>query len=313
MTDVQAWLGGRGFNGPVRPMLVRLARRWSWALTGALLGLGGVLVWAWDVHETHERWLGKVQALRQAVPITAPAPLTPSPSSTPDAGLWVDRLPAQRDAAQLWSALQQGLGQRGLQVQALRPQAVQQAVPLSSQAVALRLQGRFEDGVQAWASLVAAGPVWTLDRLTVTPTAQPGQLQWDGVWRVWLRPDAPSAQAWPALWASAPLPSVAGPDPFDTASTWARQSGLVELGPTELVADPRRWPLAQIRLLGVWQHGERLQAVLGAGAHWGALGPGAHLALEGYRVQSVQPDAVTLQARSGRGSVHVLRLEGDRR
>ena len=171
---------------PSRPSLERLARRWVWALAGVCVGVGVVAVGAWETYEEHGLWLHKVQSLRAAHSAVS----TRSTASNPvalDASKLVDHLPAQRDAAGLWLALQQGLVQRGLQVQSLRPQALLPGRGLSSQAVALRLQGRFVDGAQAWASLVDSGPVWTLDRLTVTPGAQPGQWQWDGVWRVWLR------------------------------------------------------------------------------------------------------------------------------
>ena len=292
-----------------RPGLERLARRWAWALAGAGVGAGLVAVSAWETYEEHGLWLQKVQSLRAAYS-AVPTPSTASHPAAPDAATLVDRLPAQRDVAALWLTLQQGLVQRGLQVQSVRPQAFLPGSGLSSQAVALRFQGRFVDGVQAWVSLVDSGPVWTLDRLTVTPGAQPGQLQWDGVWRVWLRPDAPSAQAWPALWAPSSGRGSAGVDPFVAATALALQPGASEPLPSELAADPQHWPLAHIRLLGVWQQGERLQAVLGVGPHWTVLGPGARLALEGYRVKTVQPDAVELQAITGRGSVHVLRLEG---
>ena len=292
-----------------RPGLERLARRWAWALAGAGVGAGLVAVSAWETYEEHGLWLQKVQSLRAAYS-AVPTPSTASHPAAPDAATLVDRLPAQRDVAALWLTLQQGLVQRGLQVQSVRPQAFLPGSGLSSQAVALRFQGRFVDGVQAWVSLVDSGPVWTLDRLTVTPGAQPGQLQWDGVWRVWLRPDAPSTQAWPAHWTQGVRSALADVDPFVAAPALALQPGASEPWTDDLSADPRHWPLARIRLLGVWQQGPHRQVVLGAGPHWVVLGPGAHLAQEGYRIQAVGPDVVELQASKGRAPVHVLRLEG---
>lgn len=299
---------GRWAALPSRSGLERLARRWAWALVGVWVGVGLVVVSAWETYEEHDLWLHKVQSQR-AARTTGPTRLTASSQAASDASTLVDRLPAQRDAAGLWLALQQGLAQRGLQVQSLRPQALWSGRGLSSQAVALRLQGRFAEGVQVWATLMDSGPVWTLDRLTVTPGAQPGQLQWDGVWRVWLRPDAPSAQAWPALWSPLTRSALTGVDPFVAAPDLALQPGASEPLPGDFSADPRDWPLARIRLLGIWQQGPQMRAVLGVGPHWVVLGPGGHLAQEGYRIQTVGPDGVELQARHGGGPGHVLRLE----
>lgn len=303
--------------------LARHVRRWVWALGGAFVGLALVYVWAADVYEAHGLLQQKVQGLRAAVLASSasPAGVLKQTTATRSPGLaqpWVDHLPTLDDVPSLWLALQKGLEPQGLTVQALKPQALQADAALPSQAVALRLQGRFADGAKAWASLVDAGPVWTIDRMTVTVGAQSGALHWDGVWRVWLRPDAPSARAWPAGWDVSVRQStatVAAVDPFMVRRADATLPALSasEPLPGPLSPDPRQWPLAQIRLWGVWQQGGRYQAVLGAAAHWAVLGPGAFLALEGYRVQTVQPDAVWLQPRSGQGPAHVLRLEGSLR
>lgn len=310
--------GGSFFSArvrwPVMPSLQsleRLVRRWAWALAGAFAGMGLVAVFAWEAYEEHDLWRYKVQALRAAHK-AVPAKTAASSPAASDASSLVERLPAQREVSALWLALQQGMAQRGLQVQDLRPQTLLPAQGLSSQAVALRLQGRFVDGVQVWASLVDAGPVWTLDRLTVVPGVQAGQLQWDGIWRAWLRPDAPSAHAWPAHWDLRAREGASGVDPFVTTKAAAPVAGASESLPAELVEDPRRWPLAHIRLLGVWQQGGQWQAVLGAGAYWAVLAPGAPLAIEAYRVQAVRPEGVVLQAATGHGPVHVLRLEGSK-
>lgn len=308
---IGAWASGAAL--PTRQTLLRMARRWGWALAGAGAGACLTLGWCWEIYEAHGHWQHKVQALRQELLRAGGKQPGTVAASLPETGALLDRLPAQRDAAGLGLALQQGLAQRGLQVQALRPQALQSTAPLASQAVALRMQGRFEDGAQAWSSLVDAGPVWTLERLSVTAGGQVGQLQWDGVWRVWLRPDAPGAQAWPALWTRHAHHARVGGDPFVTTPAMAPQSGASEPVHGEIPPDPQQWPLVQVRLLGVWQQGDRLQALLGAGPHWTVLGPGARLAREAYRIQAVQADAVVLQAAVGRGPLRVLRFEGDGR
>jgi hypothetical protein len=298
-----------------QPRLLRFARRGVWAAAGALAG--ALCVWAGfaDLHQDHAALAQAVHNLREAAAAPSPAAShtasQPADAAPPLASAGLARLPGQQDAAGLWLALQKGLQQQGLQVQSLRPQAMQGGGPLASQTLALRLQGRWADWASAWDALVDAGPVWTLDRLSVSANGPSGQLQWDGVWRVWLRPDGPGPEAWPALWDTAERPG----------SGRAAHHRLPELAmavgspdtlpmPAPVSADPRQWPLAQIRLWGVWRDGERQQAVLGAGEHWAVLATGDRLAREGYRVQSIQADALELQSLQRPGEVKVLRLQG---
>lgn len=299
-------------------MLAHMARRWAWAMTAGLAGIVLVLGWEADVHEAHAQLRQKVQSLKDAAAAVNPpamaASVAASHMQTSVSSALLARLPAVQDAPGLWLALQKGLQQQGMQIQALRPQALQEGGPLSSQGLAVRLQGRYSDMASAWASLVDAGPVWTLDRLTVTANGPAGQLQWDGLWRVWLRPGAASAQAWPAHW------DVADRRNSDrTADPFVVEVGVAEVAvgqaqgaseSAQLSADPLHWPLAQIRLLGVWQQADRPQVVLAAGLNWAVLDPGARVALEGYRVKTIYPDAVALQSLKAPGVVQILRLQG---
>ena len=299
-----------GSSAAVRALLLGGLHRWAWALAACLAGLGLVMVWAMDEFEAHAQLRQKVQALQDVSPgARAPAGKvsTAREARASDAPALIERLPDVRDAPGLWLVLQKGLQQQGLQLEALRPQALQEVGPLPSQAVAVRMQGRYSDMASAWASLTDAGPVWSLDRLSVSVSGSTGHLQWDGVWRVWLRPGPASGDAWPAHWDAAARRGSAGlADPF-----------VVELGrapnasePAWLSADPRHWTLDQTRLLGVWQQDGRWQAVLAAGPHWAVLGPGASVAQEGYRIQTIHPDSVALQALKPPGGVHMLRLQG---
>jgi Tfp pilus assembly protein PilO len=297
----------------VRPLLVRMVRRWGWAMGGVLAGASLMAGWQADVYEEHAQLEQQVKTLKTTTPAANPSAAMDAATArrlpASEALALVDRLPAVQDAPGLWLALQKGLQQQGLQVQSLRPQGLQEGMPLSSQAVAVRLQGRFPDVVSAWASLVDAGPVWTLDQLTVTAGGQAGQSQWDGLWRVWLRPDAAGAQAWPASWdTQVRRRSGSAVEPFAAQAAVAPVSSASE--PAPVSADPRDWPLAQIRLWGVWQQDNSLQAVLGVGAHWAMLGPGARLALEGYRVKTIHPDAVALQSLKQPGVIQILHLQG---
>ena len=299
----------QGSSARVRAWVVRAVRRGSWALAACLAGLGLVTGWAMDEFEANVQLRQKVQALQEETRVASPPAegvSTDREVHASDGPALMARLPAVRDAPALWLVLQKGLQQQGLQLEALRPQALQEVGPLPTQAVAVRMQGRYADMASAWASLTDAGPVWSLDRLSASTSGSTGQLQWDGVWRVWLRPGPASGEAWPAHWhAAARREWVDIADPFmaETGRT-ARASE-----PTLLSADPRRWPLAQTRLLGVWQQDGRWQAVLAAGPHWAVLGPGASVAQEGYHIQTIHPDAVSLQARQAPGEVHILRLQ----
>ena len=294
-------------SAAVHPWVVGGLRRWAWALAACLSGFGLVMVWALDELEAHAQLRQKVQDLQDAVRVVRPPAAMAAASSAADAPALMARLPAVRDASGLWLVLQKGLQQQGLQLEALRPQALQEGGPLPSQPVAVRMQGRYADMASAWASLTDAGPVWSLDRLSVNATWPSGQVQWDGVWRVWLRPGPASGEAWPAHWDAAARRGLAGlADPFVAEPGLA--PGASE--PAWLSADPRHWPLAQTRLLGVWQQDGRWQAVLAAGPHWAVLGPGAFVAQEGYRIQTIHPDSVALQALKPPGGVHMLRLQG---
>ena len=297
-------------SAAARAWVVGGLHRWAWALATCLAGLGLVMVWALDELEAHAQLRQKVQALQDVSPVArAPAGMasTAREARAPDASALLERLPDVSDAPGLWLALQKGLQQQGLQLEALRPQALQEGGPLPSQAVAVRMQGRYADMVSAWASLTDAGPVWSLDRMSVSPSGSTGQLQWDSVWRVWLRPGPASAEAWPAHWdATARQGSARIADPFVAELGLAPSAAEPDL-PS---ADPRHWPLAQTRLLGVWLQDGHWQAVLAAGPHWAVLGPGASVAQEGYRIQSIHPDAVALQGLQPPGGVHMLRLQG---
>lgn len=297
-----------GYGLPVdRLALQRAARRWIWALTGALAGLLGVLGWEADVWAQREQLQQLLQGLRSAARAPAAASSAPPPSMD-----LIDRLPTHSSASRLGLDLQSGLASLGLQVLALRPQALQTGGPLPSQAMVVHLQGRWADFGHAWTTLVDAGPVWTIDRLTVVPDASAGTLQWEGVWRAWLRPDAAAEQAWPVGWVTAPRPGgSAGRDPLVSAVS-ARTGPALEASEAAAAAlptDPRQWPLTSVRLVGVWQQADQALAVLSAGPHWVALGTGASLALEGYRVKAIHPESVELQPLKGGGLTQVLRLE----
>jgi Tfp pilus assembly protein PilP len=106
----------------------------------------------------------------------------------------------------------------------------------------------------------------------------------------------------------APLLAQAGAAGSETGSGEAAQPAAATA--PDLPEDPERWPLARLRLAGVWQQGADRQAVLVAGPHWVRVRPGQRVTLEGHRVQAISSEAVTLRA--ARGPVHVLHWEAGR-
>jgi len=108
-------------------------------------------------------------------------------------------LPVQARQGQIWVDLQQALTAGGLNLLSLRPLppslAQASAARLPSQAVAVRLSGRFEDWSRVWAAFTQAGPVCSIDRISLAATAHPEEVQIDAVLRVWLRPGDVGVQA----------------------------------------------------------------------------------------------------------------------
>jgi hypothetical protein len=68
--------------------------------------------------------------------------------------------------------------------------------------------------------------------------------------------------------------------------------------------DPHQWPLARLRLAGLWQQGGTRQAVLSADTHWAKVAVGQRVTLEGHRVVTITEEGVGL--RLGQGPVFQL-------
>ena len=164
-----------------------LARRWTFALVGFAVGVFGVMGWQFNTLEDLWATESQVQDL-QAQLLASQGQRSPpqGASGPPQAMAW---WPDPGTQAAMWPQLQQTLSQHGMALLSLRPQASQVVTAWPSQAVALRMRGRFDDWVAAWAALNARGPVWDIDRLRIT--AQEGGVDIDVVLRLWLKP--PSA------------------------------------------------------------------------------------------------------------------------
>jgi hypothetical protein len=325
---------------------MRRMRPWVWGLGSALLGACAVVLVHLDVTDAHSQADEAVERLRQQTAALAPPPPLKAEDAEHAQRDALARLPGQAQPSRIWLDLQQALSQQGMRVMALRPVSpqVQRIAPgraspaassaptVPSQAVALRVIGPFARWAQAWAAFTEAGPVWSIDRISIVAQADGQDVQIDAVLRVWMRPGESTWQAWPGhdgpmagppggaralprqvavqaapLFAQ-PAPLLAQASDAGSGSGSGSAAQLASSTAPDLPEEPERWPLARVRLAGVWQQGADRQAVLVAGPHWARVRPGQRVTLEGHRVQTITSEGVTLRA--ARGPIHVLHWEG---
>lgn len=333
-------LSGVAMRWPhLQRLFERWLRRWGFAISGWVVGLSGVWLVQAQVSEDHASALHSVAQLQQQL-AALPAGLSGSPEKpwATDQQNMLTSLPVQARQGQIWVDLQQALTAGGLNLLSLRPLpttlAEGRAARLASQAVAVRLQGRFEDWSRVWTAFTQAGPVCSIDRISLAATAHPEEVQIDAVLRVWLRPGDVGLQAqaqpegaWDRLTLPEPRQSVrsgttlfaqARPvgSPFggdavrlaestDTSATGASGAtsgaAVAEIvqGADSLPEDPRQWPLARVRLAGLWQQGADRQAILSAGPHWVRVRQGQRVTQEGHRVAAITDAGVSLRLAQG--------------
>jgi hypothetical protein len=328
-----------------------LARRWAFALGGLVVGMLGVVGLQFEafqaLRESEARVLdlqAKLQAQVGAAQLKpAPWAALNTPTGPPPVMAW---WPVQGTQAVVWPQLEHAMAQHGLRLLSLRPKPPTPVGVWPSQAVALRLQGRFDDWVNAWAGLNSRGPIWGLERLRITPLE--GGVAIDAVLRLWLSPEPSpiSPSEWTHVrteWMPAPvlngrrlgavapvfvatvLPSstltgvAAGlkdEDPLTlSAGTAFRSSAKAPESPglpspmpmPTLSPDPADWPLEHVRLVGVWQQGQGAHPILMAGQHWTLARVGQRIGQQGHVVDSIQAGAVHLRA--VQGPVWVIGLE----
>lgn len=339
-------------------LMQRWLRRWGFALAGWLLGFAGmgfIYSASSDAHTLATQALARLQIQVAALPATPPAPPY-VPAAKDSQNLWAS-LPGASNPAPVWLNLQQTLSANGLRLLSLRPVAPipvpakpVSATPnpanpvatekviagrLSSQAIEVRLQGRFEDWSRTWAALTQAGPLCVIEQIRVAATGQPAEVQIDAVLRLWMRPGQEEG-AWPGLANALPLAAASSSTSF-SSSYAARRTGprggalfvpsqtlaepaqttgvdavVLTDGPdaslagakavpvTEVLSeDPQQWPLAHVRLLGLWQQGSEHLAILSAGPHWAKVSHGQRVTLEGHRVAAITDQGVRLQLAQG--------------
>lgn len=325
-----------------------LARRWAFALAGFAVGMLGVGGWHFEVVEALWESEAKVldlrakrqEQLQPSLHKSAPgsvAALTPPAGPPPVMAWW----PVQGAQAAVWPQLERSMVQHGLRLLSLRPEPPSPSGAWPSQGVTLRLQGRFDDWVNAWAALNARGPVWGLERLRITP--QEGGVAIDAVLRLWLSPETTvmpksAVSPVPTEWMTAPVltaqrqgagapvfvsgtsPSAAvtgvaagikkvDPLPFSAgaASAGAPDGRSSPLTMPTLSPDPGDWPLDQVRLVGVWQQGQGVHPILMAGPHWALARVGQRIGPQGHVVSSIH--AAEVHLRAAQGPVWVIGLE----
>ena len=286
-----------------------------------VLGSAPVLLW-WgpdsaaldaledEVAQLHSR-------LQPVLPSPARQTLAPQPAATD----W----PHPDESTAAWTWLQQGAQAHGLQVQALQAQPVLATGDWLEQPVRWRLQGPWRQWLALEAALHAHAPWWVVDQWQVLPAGEkPGDVRIELQARLGLQPrSVPETLSrprdWP-VWRHARAPEPPGAEVFALAqgagiSATAGAAAPAASQATEpLPADPRLWPVRELRLLGVWWQAGTAHAVLGRGLAQVTVVPGQRIGREAYRVQRVSEAGVELVAVHGleRGTVLQLTGSGER-
>jgi hypothetical protein len=335
-------LGGASLQARFQARWRWLVRRWVFALAG--LGVGLSLGWGWMVSlDILSGYRKAVQALQDVQQQLAAQPQNRAAAAPvqPEA---LTRLPVLGQQAGTWLALKQVLALHRVSVLSLRPLQDLRSASLPNQAVALRLQARFGDWVAAWSGLNQAGPVWSIERIRMSPMAVGGALEIDVVLRVWMR-EGPERREVETAWVqAASVHPSRGLDVAVFASPQATDQGGV-LGDELLVRplirpmngqpnkasaaairgahasegvpsaslslvfapEPERMPFAPWRLLGIWEQAGLSQAFLASDTHWFRVRAGQTISQQGHRLETVAADRVVW--RDPQGHLSTLTLE----
>ena len=304
------------------------ARRWGFAVTACLLAWGlGVWLHAptWQAHAQLKSDVRALQAQLAAVP--SPRPKASGPLMSDD----VHRLPSLDQQEQVWAYLRNTLAQHQVKLMLMQPVSEVGDAPLPSQAMSLRLQARYENWAGAWMSLVRLGPVWSMDRLRVVPSADKQSVDIEVVWRAWFSPERAGSIPHNAVFAAGLPASLQAPLPKHVASVFdmpfsitpqleqeARTvamastgaavgmlpdaTALAEVPPKEplFLSEPERWPMLPLRLIGIWRQGDQAEAVVANAAHWFRTQEGRQISLEGHKVWRIGRDDIHVRDPAGR-------------
>ena len=284
-----------------------------------LLVFSGSLVlvaWGWPLDrealQVLREEVNRLQAERSAPQHKSTRAADAADARAPDAP--VPDEPALAEADAVWPWLQARMQAQGLQVQALRPQAVTTKDGLPQQAVTLQLQGRWQDWLALQAALSAHAPWWVIDQWQVSPLAAGSEsVRIELQARLGLQPPAMPGPGMPRDWSRGP---VAAALPTSRSALFASAAGAAPAtsGPeaaAALPAYPHEWPLdrLRLRLLGVWRQAGVPHAVIGAGQGAVVLGVGQRIGREAYRVHRIGDDHVELLATDPRGPALRLVLQ----
>ena len=304
------------------------ARRWGYAVTACSLAwVLGVWLHA-ATWQTHAQLESEVKALHaQLATVSSPRPKASGPLMSDD----VHRLPSLGQQEQVWAYLRNTLAQHQVKLMLMQPVSEGGPAPLPSQAMSMRLQARYENWAGAWASLVRLGPMWSIDRLRVVPSADKPNVDIDVVWRAWFNPGmadslphnavfagglpaSPQSPLSKALTSVFDMPFSILPPVESEAQTAAvartstavgalpDSTALADASPQEPLfsSEPERWPMLPLRLIGIWRQGEQAQAVLVNAAHWFRTQEGQQISREGHKVWRIGQDDIHVQDPAGR-------------
>lgn len=326
------WGAGREGRGiRLQPRLRGWVRRWAWALA-ACLSASSLGLWlhaqTWLDHAQATREVRALQARLAALPARPTGPLG-VPADPADAAL-----PRADQLGPMWRHLPSSLAKHRVRLLSMQPVHEAMAAPLPSQAMALRLQARFEHWAGLWAVLTQMGPVWSMDRLRVVPSTGGEGVDIEVVWRIWYSTEeatkptngvASNGLAWAP---SIPQGSEArggmdGTSVFASVRSPAVVKAVAQAKPLMDAAvvpetlplshdlafsnEPERWPMLPLRLIGIWRHGEQVEAVVANAVHWFRAQEGRQISLEGHRVWRIGHDE--LQVRDLRGQFQTLKME----
>ncbi len=311
------------------------ARRWGFAVTACVLAwVLGVWLHA-PTWQAHAQLKSEVQGLHaQLAAVPTPRPKASGPLMPED----VLRLPSLDQQEQVWAYLRNTLAQHQVKLMFKQPVSEVVHAPLPSQAMSLRLQARYENWAGAWASLVRMGPVWSMDRLRVVPSADKEKVDIEVVWRAWFSPERGGSIPHNAVFAGglpaspqAPIPknvpsvfdmpfsitpplereapSVAMPTTGAAVGVLPDSTALADVPPKEPLfsSEPERWPMLPLRLIGIWRQGDQAEAVVANAAHWFRTQEGRQISLEGHKVWRIGRDDI--QVRDPAGRVQIFQME----
>ncbi len=248
-------------------------------------------------------------------------PALPSRARQAQVAQAVTDWPYPDESSAAWTWLQQGAQAHGLQVQALQAQPVLAAGDSLEQPVRWRLQGPWHQWLTLETALHEHAPWWVVDQWQVLPDAEkPGDVRIELQARLGLQPQSGPAtlsrpRDWPA-WRHARAPEPPGAEVFALAqgaglsATAGTAASAASQATESLPADPRLWPVRELRLLGVWWQAGTAHAVLGRGLSQVTVLPGQRIGREAYRVQRVSEAGVELVAVHGLERGTVLQLTG---